>query len=112
MELTFRAFSKESGKMMLWGDIKKFGNLTKLISLNHVIVMQALSLKDSDGKTIYVDDVVAFVYAPSTVNTKVIAKVSFNNFGIPILEDVDTKECYHIENVSSSRLLGNVYQKY
>lgn len=37
-EIKFRAWSTVTEKMMLWDDIKKFGNLNKLISLNHVRV--------------------------------------------------------------------------
>jgi len=43
---SFRAWSLESKKMINWAEIKKFGNLTKLISLNHIVVMQEIGFKN------------------------------------------------------------------
>ena len=57
-EIKFKAFSQESKKTMTWDDIKKFGNLSKLISLNHIELSQYTGLKDKKGKEIYEGDVV------------------------------------------------------
>lgn len=67
-EIKFRAWNKVSKKMMLWEDINRFGNLNKLISLDHVIVMQFTGLKDKNGKEIYEGDVIKIHYG-AKINT-------------------------------------------
>jgi len=61
-ELEFRAYSHSSKKMMDWNFIKSVGNLTKLIGLNHVDVMQLSPFKDTDGKKIYEGDIIGYWY--------------------------------------------------
>ena len=60
--LKFRAWSKNIKKMYQWSDIKRFGNLNKLISLSDVDVMQWTGLTDKYGKDIYEGDYIVDRY--------------------------------------------------
>lgn len=60
--LKFRAWSKQTKKMWQWSDIKRFGNLNKLINLSDVDVMQWIGLTDKYGKDIYEGDYIVDRY--------------------------------------------------
>ena len=58
-EFKFRSYNKATEKMMPWEFISKVKNLHKLITLNHVEVMQFTGFKDSKGNDIYEGDILS-----------------------------------------------------
>ena len=113
-EIKFRAYSNESGKMMNWDFIKSVNNLTKLLTLDHVYVMQFSGLLDNNSKEIYEGDIVEIL------NTNQYGKIMS---GLYIIEFVDG--CYRailqgdkysevypkcITNNISVEVVGNVYE--
>ena len=51
--IKFRAWSKETKKIYEWSYIQKVGNLNKLISLEHIILMQFTGMIDKNSVEIY-----------------------------------------------------------
>lgn len=61
-ELKFRAYSNATEKMMDWEFIHSVRNLHKLLTLDHVDVMQFTGQQDKNEKDIYEGDIVKFHY--------------------------------------------------
>ena len=61
-EIKFRAYNNQVQKMTDWSTIKKYRNLEKLMTLDHVDLMQYTGLKDKNGVEIYESDIVRFVH--------------------------------------------------
>ena len=59
MKLKFRSYNKATGKMMPWEFISKVKNLHKLMTLNHVEVMQFTGFEDKFGTEIYDGDILS-----------------------------------------------------
>ncbi len=102
-EIKFRAWSKESKKMIDWDFIHSVRNLHKLMTLNHIELMQFTGLADKNGKEIYEGDVVIPFSKENRMNKSVIV-YEFNQFRIK--GDV----LYWNWDLQQVEVIGNIFE--
>jgi uncharacterized phage protein (TIGR01671 family) len=103
-EIKFRAWSKATEKMSDWDFIHSVRNLHKLMTLNHIELMQFTGLADKNGKEIYEGDIVTHLHSPYT------CVVRFQKETAMFLakEIGDEKLGFGIEDVTE--VIGNIYE--
>ena len=111
-EIKFRAYDKELNKMIGWDFIKKVRNLQKLLSLNHVVVMQYTGLKDKNGVKICDGDIVRAEYfgeeSREYIHQQIYYKKEYCMFVIGSCEE--DEENLTDEISSNIEIVGNIYE--
>lgn len=104
-EIKFRVWSKVTEKMSDWEFIHSVRNLHKLMTLNHIDLMQFTGLKDENGKEIYEGDIVKMKDVEDNIER--IGFVDFNDGSFRINCGFIT--CYRWMDYEVE-VIGNIYQ--
>ena len=104
-EIKFRAHNTQTKKIMPWEKIKKLRNLQKLMTLEHVVLMQYTGLKDKNGKEIYEGDVVkSFLF-----NRVCTIVYEYNAFVVKDLYGSYTRDSHYVRG-NTVEVIGNIYE--
>lgn len=98
----FIAWNNKTKKFTDWSTIRKFRNFEKLLSLNHVDLMQYIGKTDINDKKIYAESsIVEFLFNDGTVYTR--GYFVFNKkFLSYFVYDLEDKKHYKFNNFISN----------